>query len=134
MQRRPRLNMDILNNDYKEINKSLNSKKLFVCQLEDGVLVMIEKQDNNLNAIMVNPHNYKNNGITRWIMDFNGLEKMYNEIFSDSENKFYSIDKGRVKVMDLFESLVDALTCLKFGDGYGYRLRKLDKEENFIVQ
>jgi len=132
--KRPRLNMDILNNDYKEIIKSLKKNRLFVCQLEDGVLVMIEKQDNNLKSIMVNPHNYKIKGVTTWAMDFDGLKNMHDEVFNDNENKFYSIEKGRVKIEDLFVSLVDALTCLKFGDGNGYRLRKVDKEENLIVQ
>ena len=134
MQKRPRLNMDILNNDYKEIIKSLKNDRLFVCQLEDGVLVMIEKQDNNLKSIMVNPHNYKIKGVTTWVMDFDGLKSMYDEVFNNNENKFYSIEKGRVKVEDLFISLVDALTCLKFGDGNGYRLRTGEKEENLIVQ
>ena len=66
-----------------------------------GVLVIIEKQDNNLKFIMVNPHNYKIKGVTTWIMDFEGLKSIYDEVFNDKENKFYSIEKGRVKVEDL---------------------------------
>jgi len=34
--KRPRLNMNILDNNYEQIINSLKKNRLFVCQLEDG--------------------------------------------------------------------------------------------------
>ena len=121
---RSRLNTYVLKNNYKEIINTLKNYNLFVCQLEDGVLVMIENQNNVLNGIMVNPKNYKENGVTTWSFDFIGLENMYNEIFCDNENILYSVEIGKHKITDVLSSLTDALTCLKTGSNYGgYRLR-----------
>jgi len=124
---RPRLNTYILKNNYDDIVNSLKSNQLFVCQLEDGVLVIIEKENNYLNGIMINPRNYKENGFTSWGFDFNGLENMYKEVFNDKKNTLYSVEIGKHKMMDVAPSLVDALTCLKTGSNYGgYRLRKFN--------
>jgi len=124
---RPRLNMNVIENNYTQIVNDLMNNNLFVCQLKDGVLVMIERQGTVLNSIMVNPMNYEENGITKWSFDFNGLEKMYMEVFSNNINIFYSVELGKNKMMDVFPSLTDALTCLKTGSNYGgYRLRKLN--------
>jgi len=128
MRTRPRLNTYILENEYEQIINTLKNDNLFVCQLEDGVLVMIEKQGKVLNGIMVSPKNYEENGITKWwSFDFDGLEKMYNEVFNDSQNKLYSVELGKHRMMDVFPSLTDALTCLKGGSNYkGYKLRKFN--------
>ena len=123
----PKLNTYVLKNNYEDIVNSLNRNQLFVCQLEDGVLVIIEKENNILNGIMINPRNYKENGFTSWGFDFNGLKNMYNEILSDNKNNLYSVDVGKHRMIDVAPSLVDALTCLKNGSNYGgYRLRKFN--------
>ena len=123
----PRLNTYILKNNYDDIVDSLNHNQLFVCQLEDGVLVIIEKEYNILNGIMINPRNYKKNGFTSWSFDFDGLKNMYKEILKDKKNTLYSVEIGKHRMMDVAPSLVDALTCLKNGSSYsGYRLRKLN--------
>lgn len=124
---RPRLNTYILKNKYGQVLKTLNHNQLFVCQFEDGLLVAIENQNNFLDGIMINPRNYEENGVTRWSFDFDGLEKMYNEIFCDKKNTLYSIEIGEHSMIDVLPSLVNALTCLKTGNSYGgYRLRKLN--------
>jgi hypothetical protein len=125
---RPRLNTYILKNDFNQIVKSLKSNNLFVCQLEDGVLVAIERDNNFLNGIMINPKNYEKNGFTRWNFDFDGLKNMYEEILNDKKNTLYNVEIGEHRMIDVLPSLTDALTCLKNNSNYykGYRLRKFN--------
>lgn len=124
---RPRLNMNILGNDFNQIVDILNKNNLFACQLEDGVVVIVKKYRDNLDGIMINPKNYKTKGFTSWTFDFDGLEEMYKKMLSDKENNFYSVDIGEFAMRDVCFSLVDSLYCLKTGKNYGgYRIRKLN--------
>lgn len=127
MQVRPRLTTHTLENDYKQIVKSLKKNNLFACQLEDGVLVTVKKNGNNLDCIMINPRNYKTNGFTSWTFDFDGLENMYKEVFCNKENNFFSVEIGEFSMRDVCFSLADSLYCLKIGEDYGgYKMRKLN--------
>jgi hypothetical protein len=125
---RPRLNMKILKNQYKEVENTLKSKELFVCQMENGVTVFIEPiENNNLDCMMVNPNTYKKNGCTTWVMTYKELEMMYKQVLDNKKYKHYSVEKQEYKMKDLFESLLDALRCLNTGNDYNsYRIRKLD--------
>jgi hypothetical protein len=127
--KRPRLNINLVQNNYSDITKHLDNNDMLACQFkEDGTTVYIEKLDNIYDCIMVNPHNYKTNGITAWQMKYDGLLKMYNELFGSIEYELFAVQKGSLlRIREIFEGVTEALMCLKTGKNYGdYRMRKLD--------
>lgn len=127
--KRPRLNINFVENNYQDIIKRLNDNDMLAIQFkEDGVTVYIEKLDNIYDCIMVNPHNYKVNGITAWKMKDDELLKMYNELFNSIEYEIFAVQKSSLlRIREIFEGVTEALMCLKTGSNYGgYRLRSLD--------
>jgi hypothetical protein len=124
---RPRLNMTILENNYKLISEYLNKNELLACQMDEGVTVFMELNNGNIDCIMANPRYYKINGVTTWTMRFEELKKMYKEVLGNNKYKVYAVDKQNHKMREVFESLLEALMCMKTGSNYGgYRMRKLD--------
>jgi len=129
--KRPRLNLNFVENNYSDIVKHLNNNDMLAIQFkEDGVTVYIEKLDNIYDCIMVNPHNYKVNGVTAWQMKDDDLLKMYDKLFNSIEYEIFAVEKGSLlRIRDIFEGMMDALMCLRDGKSYGgYRLRELDLE------
>lgn len=127
--KRPRLNINFVENNYQDVIKHLNDNDMLAIQFkEDGVTVYIEKLDNIYDCIMVNPHNYKVNGVTAWQMKDDELLKMYNALFSGIEYEIFAVQKGSLlRIREIFEGVTEALMCLKTGNNYGaYRLRSLD--------
>jgi len=127
--KRPRLNLNFVENNYSDVTKHLNNNDMLVIQFkEDGVTVYIEKLDNIYDCIMVNPHNYKVNGVTAWQMKEDDLHGMYDKLFGSIEYEIFAIQKGSLlRIREIFEGAMDALMCLRDGKSYGgYRLRQLD--------
>jgi len=127
--KRPRLNLNFVENNYSDIVKHLNNNDMLTIQFkEDGVTVYIEKLDNIYDCIMVNPHNYKSNGVTAWQMKEDDLLKMYDKLFNGIEYEIFAVEKGSLlRIRDIFEGMMDALMCLRDGKSYGgYKLRQLD--------
>jgi hypothetical protein len=127
--KRPRLTINSVENNYSDLIKHLNDNDMLACQFkEDGVTVYIEKLDSIYDCIMVNPHNYKINGVTAWQMKNDDLLKMYNELFSSIEYELFVVQKGSlIRIREIFEGVTEALMCLRTGKNYGdYRIRKLD--------
>jgi len=127
--KRPRLNLNFVENNYSDVTKHLNNNDMLVIQFkEDGVTVYIEKLDNIYDCIMVNPHNYKVNGVTAWQMKEDDLKLMYDKLFNSIEYEIFAVEKGSLlRIRDIFEGMMDALMCLRDGKSYGgYRLRQLD--------
>jgi len=127
--KRPRLNLNFVKNNYSDVIKHLNDNDMLAIQFkEDEVTVYIEKLDNIYDCIMVNPHNYKSNGVTAWQMKDDDLLKMYNALFGSIEYEIFAIQKGSLlRIREIFEGTMDALMCLRDGKSYGgYRLRQLD--------
>ena len=125
--KRPRLNINLVQNNYSDVIEHLNNNDMLAFQFkEDGVTVYIEKLDDVYDCIMVNPHNYKINGITAWKMKESDLLKMYNELFGSIEYEIFAVQKGSLlRIREIFEGVTEALMCLKTGKNYGdYRMRK----------
>jgi len=127
--KRPRLNLNFVDNNYQDVTKHLNNNDMLAIQFkEDGVTVYIEKLDNIYDCIMVNPNNYKSNGVTAWQMKEDDLLKMYDKLFNSIEYEIFAVEKGSLlRIRDIFEEMMDALMYLRDGKSYGgYRLRVLD--------
>ena len=126
--KRPKLNIIEIKNSYSDIIGYLNKNDSFACQFEDGVTVHIEKIGDYFDGIMVNPHNYKKNGITTWRYKEPEFLQMYNEVLKNNGYKFFAVEKGEsLRIRTIFESVTEALMCLKTGKNYGdYRMRQLD--------
>ena len=126
--KRPRLNIIEIKNSYSDIIGCLNKNDSFACQFEDGVTVHIEKIGDYFDGIMVNTHNYKKNGITTWRYKEPEFLQMYDDILSNVGYKFFSVEKGELlRIRTIFESVTEALMCLKTGKSYGdYRMRQSD--------
>lgn len=127
--KRPRLNLNFVENNYSDVVKHLNDNDMLAIQFkEDGVTVYIEKLDNIYDCIMVNPHNYKSRGVTAWQMKDDELKLMYDKLFDSIEYEIFAIQKGNLlRIREIFEGTMDALMCLRDGKSYdGYRLRLMD--------
>lgn len=127
--KRPRLNINLVQNNYSDVIKHLNDNDMLAIQFKkDGVTVYIEKLNNVYDCIMVNPHNYRVNGVVAWQMKQDNLMKMYNELFNSIEYEIFVVQKGSLlRIREIFEGVTEALMCLKTGKNYGnYRLRSLD--------
>ena len=127
--KRPRLNINLVQNNYSDVIEHLNNNDMLAFQSkEDGVTVYIEKLDDVYDCIMVDPCDYKINGITAWQMKEDDFVKMYNELFDSIEYEAFAVQKGSMlRIREIFEGVTEALMCLKTGKNYGdYRMRKMD--------
>ena len=126
--KRPRLNIEILDDNFDGFIKVLNKNEIFISQFDDGYIVMAEKDNQGLlTTFMINPQTYKQESIRVARLDFEDLRNMHKELFSQFNCKYYNAEKLNHKMSELFVGLVDALTCLQTGNPYGgYRIRKED--------
>lgn len=125
--KRPRLNILSIKNEYNDVLRTLNVGDLFVAQAEDGLLIMFENNKNIIKGMMINPKNYKLNGITTWETGWIQFHDFYNTIFSQMKCDFFGVETQGHSMYELSEGLVEALTCMKTGKSFGnYRIRPVD--------
>ena len=125
MSKRKMVNFQFLNNNFKDVKKSIESGNVYVCRFPDGVSILVNKgeESGKLNFIMYNPISTM---VTRAEMGNKEFMSLFNEVLTHLSREHYEFEDNEGKnVIEQFDSIAEALMALKQGSFRGYKVRIL---------